>query len=249
MAAIETIIPSIVLRSARRESPGGEVNDPQRRGETVACPHCDLLQDIPPLPPGGTARCARCASTIATRSTDPIDRPLALTFAALFAFIVANTEPLMGLSAAGRHASTTIVNGAYEMWMQGQQITALVIAFCAVIAPGGYILFLLTVLLAVRRPPAPRWVGELLRWAAFMQPWSMVEVMILGILIALIKIAELALVDPGIGMYAVGALVVLLTAIGITFDSDEIWRRIEWVDPQPSVAGVAQATASPEARA
>jgi paraquat-inducible protein A len=214
-------------------------------GETVACPHCDLLQGIPPLPPGGTARCPRCASTIATRSTDPIDRPLAFTFAALFAFIVANTEPLMGLSAAGRHASTTIVNGAYEMWMQGQQITALVIAFCAVIAPG----FLLTVLLAVRRPLAPWWVGELLRWASFMQPWSMVEVMILGILIALIKIAELALVDAGIGMYAVGALVVLLTAIGITFDADEVWRRIEWVDPQPSTAGAARATATPEARA
>src|SRR4030095_7540095 len=106
---------------------------------------------------------------------------------------------------------------------------------------------LLTVLLAVRRPPAPRWVGELLRWAAFMQPWSMVEVMILGILIALIKIAELALVDPGIGMYAVGALVVLLTAIGITFEPDEIWRRIEWVDPQPSVAGGAEGDARPRA--
>jgi paraquat-inducible protein A len=131
------------------------------------------------------------------------------------------------------------------MWMQGQQITALIIAFCAVIAPGGYILFLLTVLLAVRRPPAPRWVGELLRWAAFMQPWSMVEVMILGILVALIKIAELALVDPGIGMYAVGVLVVLLTAIGITFDPDEVWRRIEWVDPQPSTARVVRGTASP----
>ena len=217
--------------------------------ETLACPHCDLLQGIPPLPPGGTARCARCTSTIAARSTDPIDRPLAFTFAALFAFIVANTEPLMGLSAAGRHASTTIVNGAYEMWMQGQQITAFIVAFCAVIAPGGYIVFLLTVLLAVRRPPAPRWVGELLRWAAFMQPWSMVEVMILGILIALIKIAELALVEPGIGMYAVAVLVVLLTAIGITFDADEVWRRIEWVDPQPSGVGVARATTGPEARA
>ena len=117
------------------------------------------------------------------------------------------------------------------------------------IAPGGYIVFLLTVLLAARRPPAPRWVGELLRWAAFMQPWSMVEVMILGILVALIKIAELALVDPGLGMYAVGALVVLLAAIGITFDADEVWRRIEWVDPQPATVGAARGTASPEARA
>jgi len=135
------------------------------------------------------------------------------------------------------------------MWMQGQQLTALIIAFCAVIAPGGYIVFLLTVLLAVRRPPARKWVGELLRGAAFMQPWSMVEVMILGILIALIKIAELALVEPGIGMYAVGALVVLLTAIGITFNPDEIWRRIDWVDPRPSAAGGTPAAASPEARA
>jgi len=145
-------------------------------------------------------------------------------------FIVANTTPLMGLSAAGRHASTTIVNGAYEMWLQGQQITALIIALCAMVAPGGYILFLLTVLFAVRRPPAPRWVAAMLRWAAFLQPWSMVEVMILGILVALIKIAELAIVDPGIGMYAVGALVVLLAAIGFTFDPGEAWKRIEWAD-------------------
>ena len=69
---------------------------------------------------------------------------------------------------------------------------------------------MLAVLLAARRPPAPRWVGELLRWAEAMQPWSMIEVMMLGILVALIKIAELATVEPGIGMYAVGALVVLL---------------------------------------
>ena len=77
------------------------------------------------------------------------------------------------------------------------------------IAPGLYILFMLTVLTAVRRPPAPHWVGEMLRWGLHMQPWSMYEVMLLGILVALIKIAELATVDPGIGMYAVGVLVML----------------------------------------
>ena len=133
----------------------------------------------------------------------------------------------------GRRASTTIIGGAYEMWMQGEQITAAIVAFCALVAPGGYILFMLTVLLAVRRPPAPQWVGEMLRGAHSMRPWSMNEVMILGILVALIKIAELATVEAGIGMYAVGALVFLFPAIMVTFDEDEIWQRVEWADDKP----------------
>ena len=145
-------------------------------------------------------------------------------------FIVANTTSLMDLSAVGRYASTTIPNGAYEMWLQGEKITAVIVAFCAVIAPGAYILFMLTVLLAVRRPPAPHWVSELLRWGKAMQPWSMGEVMILGIMVALIKIAELASVDVGIGMYAIGGLVVLFAAIAMTFDPREVWRRVEWAD-------------------
>ena len=198
--------------------------------ETVACPDCDLLQRIPPLPPGGRARCPRCGNTLASRSTDPLDRPLALTLAAAIVFIVANTAPLMDLSVVGRSASTTITQGAYEMWVQGERITAVVVAFSAVIAPGGYILFMLTVLLAVRRPPARPWVGEMLRWADHMQPWSMNEVMLLGILVALIKIAELATVDPGIGLYAVGTLVMLLAAIMATFDQREVWKRVEWAD-------------------
>src|SRR5436190_16570251 len=157
--------------------------------ETVACPDCDLLQRLPELAPGAKVRCSRCGHTLAARSTDPLDRPLALTLAAAIVFIIANTTPLMGLSAVGRHASTTIGQGAYQMWEQGEPVAAMIVAFCALIAPGSYILFMLTVLLAVRRPPAPHWIGELLRWADSMQPWSMSEVMILGILVALIKIA------------------------------------------------------------
>ena len=198
--------------------------------ETVACPECDLLQRLPVLPPGSKARCPRCGYMVASRTTDPVDRPLALTITALIALIIANTTPLMGLSAVGRSASTTIVGGAYDMWRQGQEVTAMIVAFCAVIAPTAYLLFLLTVLLAVRRPPAPQWVGEMLRWADSMRPWSMNEVMLLGILVALIKIAELATVDAGIGMYAVGALVLLFPAIMVTFDPSEIWRRVEWAD-------------------
>jgi paraquat-inducible protein A len=201
--------------------------------ETVACPDCDLLQNVPELSAGEKARCSRCACTVATRMAEPIDLPLALTVTAAIVFIIANTAPLMSLSAVGRYASTTIVGGAYQMWFQGQEITAMVVAFCAVIAPAGYIVFMLTVLLAVRRPPAPQWVGEMLRGAEFMRPWSMNEVMMLGILVALVKIAELASVEAGIGMYAMGGLVILFPAIMATFDEEEVWQRVKWADGSP----------------
>lgn len=198
--------------------------------ETIACPDCDLLQEIPPLPPGGKAGCARCGETLAQRRLNPVDLPLALTIAATIAFIVANTPPLMGLSAVGREASTTIFGGALEMWQQGSEITAVAVAFCAVIAPGGHLLFLLTVLISVRRPPAPHWVGGMLRSAHFLEPWSMTEVMMLGVLVALFKIAQLATVLPGLGMFAAGAFVVLLGAVLVTFDAREVWARVEWID-------------------
>src|SRR5262245_20758387 len=204
--------------------------------EMIACHGCDLLQELPELPPGGKARCARCGATVASRPADSIDRPLALTVAAAIAFIVANTSPLMALSAVGRHARTTIGGGVYEMWVQGEMITAAIVALCAIVAPGVYVLFMLTMLLAIRRPPAPLWVGGLLRWAESAMPWSMTEVMVLGILVALIKLAQLATVDPGVGMFAVGALVVLLAAIMISFDRRDAWARVEWADAPPSLA-------------
>jgi paraquat-inducible protein A len=210
--------------------------------ETVACPECDLLQRIPLLGPGDQARCPRCRHLLVLAPRHPIDLPLALTVTALICFIMANTIPLMELSVLGLTASTTIIGGAVELWQQGAPISAAIVAFCAVIAPGLYILFMLTVLLAARRPPAPHWVGELLRLAQSMQAWSMNEVMLLGIMVALIKIAELATVDPGIGMFVVGALVVLFPAIMLTFDPREIWKRIEWIDDSVADAPDADAT-------
>jgi paraquat-inducible protein A len=198
--------------------------------ETVACRDCDLLQQIPPLAPGAKARCARCGETLALGRPDPVNRLLALTVAAAFTLILANTMPLMGLSVVGREASTTIIGGALEMWRQGSEITAVIVAFCAVIAPVAHVAFLLVVLIAARHPPAPRWVGEMLRSAHFMEPWSMTEVMMLGILVALVKIAELATVLPGIGMFAAGAFVFLMAAILVSYEPHEIWSRVTWAD-------------------
>ena len=195
----------------------------------IACPDCDLLQRMPPIPPGGKALCTRCGSLLAKQPAGPRDLPLALTVAGVITYVIANTSPLMDLSVVGRSASTTIAGGAYEMWVQGEQIIGVLIAFCAMIAPGGYLLFMLTLQLAAKRTPPPPWVAEMLRWAHHFQLWSMLEVMMLGILVALIKIAQLASVQAGIAMYAVGVLMLLFPAIMVSFDARELWQRVEWV--------------------
>jgi len=53
-------------------------------------------------------------------------------------------------------------------------------------------------------------------------------VMMLGVLVSLIKIAELATVEAGIGMYSIGVLMMLFPAIAVTFDPQEVWKRVEW---------------------
>jgi paraquat-inducible protein A len=195
----------------------------------VACRGCDLLQRIPALAPGGKARCVRCGQLLATRPKDPLDRSLALAIACAIVIVIANVAPLMSLSAAGRTATTTLAGGAWQMWQQGSEITAVIVAFCAIVAPALYVAFLLAVLVAIRRAPAPAWTGILMRWADRLRPWSMNEVLLLGVLVALTKIAQLATVIPGVGMYAVGALVLLLPWLASTFDSGAVWRRIEWI--------------------
>ena len=194
----------------------------------VACHGCDLLQRIPALQPGGKARCGRCGLILAVHPKHPLDTPLALSIAAAALVVIANVFPLMTLSVAGRTATTTLAGGAIEMWSQGSEITAVVVAFCAVIAPILYVASTLAVMIAVQRAPAPAWTGDFMRLADRLRPWSMNEVLLLGILVALTKIAELAEVIPGPAMFAVAGLVILIPWIASTFDPHAVWQRIAW---------------------
>ncbi len=196
----------------------------------VACFDCDLLQRISELPPGAAARCKRCGHKLATNRPDSLEWSAALTLTAAIVFIVANLSPLMELSISGRQASTTILGGAREMWRSGEPVTAVLVAFCTVLAPAIHIGIMFTILLAARQSPVPSWVGRLLIWSKWHQTWTMVEVMLLGILVALIKIAEVATVIPEIGMFALGALVVLIAAMTVVFDPRTVWQRMTWAD-------------------
>jgi len=81
------------------------------------------------------------------------------------------------------------------------------------------------VLLAARQRPAPSWLPRLARWAGQLRHWAMPEVMLLGVLVALVKIAGVAAVTPGVGLYAVGALAVLFAALPQVFDPQGIPAR------------------------
>jgi paraquat-inducible protein A len=200
--------------------------------ESVACPDCDLLQQIPALGPGRKANCARCGRLLAKRPSGSRDLPLALTVAAAITLTIANTLPLMDLHVVGRFASTTIPGGAYQMWLEGQRLVSVLVLFTAVIAPAGYISLMLILLLAARLTPVPHWAGEMLRWVGHLQVWAMLEVVMLGVLVALTKIAQLASVNPGIGMFAFGATILLIPAIMTNFDKRDLWQRVRWSDDE-----------------
>jgi paraquat-inducible protein A len=200
----------------------------------IACPHCDLLQRLPALAPGESARCPRCDRELWRRREDTLNRSLALAVAAAVLYIVANSVPMLGLSIVGRGASTTVVGGVEFLWQDGQVFVAALVMLTAVIAPALQISFILAIVLGAHRQRVPKWVGFLLRHQPTIRTWSMIEVMMLGVLVALVKIADYATVIPGIALFALWGLVFLLAAMQANFDRRQVWEMVEWAADRPA---------------
>jgi paraquat-inducible protein A len=211
-------------------------NQPLTDSALIACPHCDLMQRLPELAPGASARCPRCDKELWRRREDTLDRTLALALAAALLYVIANSVPMLGLTIVGRAASTTVLGGVETLWQDGQQIVALLVLLTAVIAPALQIGVMLAIVLGARRTPAPRWVGTLLRHHPATRTWSMIEVMMLGVLVALTKIADYATVIPGVALFVLGALVFVLAAMQANFDPREVWEKIRWAEEEAHAA-------------
>jgi paraquat-inducible protein A len=205
-------------------------NQPVADPSLIACLHCDLMQRLPNLAPGASARCPRCNKELWRRHEDSLNRTLALTLGAAMLYIVANSVPMLGLTIVGRDASTTVIGGAQHLWNNGQEIVAILVLLTAVIAPALQIGLMLAIVLGARREHPSRWVGMLLRHHPVSRIWSMIEVMMLGVLVALVKIADYATVIPGLALFLLGALVFVLAGMQAAFDSREVWERIQWAE-------------------
>jgi paraquat-inducible protein A len=207
---------------------GQVYNKPLTDSSLIACQHCDLVQRLPDLEPGASARCPRCNNELWRRREDSLNRTLALTVAAAVLYVIANSVPMLGLTIVGRDASTTVIGGAQHLWNNGQQIVGVLVLFTAVIAPALQIGLMLAIVLGAMRERAPRWVGTVLRHHPITRIWSMIEVMMVGVLVALVKIADYATVIPGIALFVLWVLVFILAGMQASFDSREVWEKIEW---------------------
>ena len=223
-------------------------NQPLADASIVACPHCDLLQRLPEVAPGASARCPRCDKELWRHREDSLNRTFALSLAALVLYVVANTVPMLGLTAAGhagfhhrgwRRPATLAATGSRlsPCWSSlppsSPRRSRSVYAPDLDRLPGASI-----------RPPGS---GPLLRHLPFTRTWSMIEVMLIGVLVALTKIADYATVIPGVALFSLGALVFLLAAMQSNFDPREVWDRVEWADaarPAPA-AGNPMAEVAP----
>lgn len=222
-------------------------NRPLSDPALVACLHCDLVQRLPELALGDTARCPRCDKLLWRNGADVLNRTLALTVAAAILYLIANLAPMLGLEAVGRTASTTVLGGAQQLWRDGRETVAVLVLFTVIVAPALQIGFLIAILLGAQQARPPHWTGLLLRFHPATQIWSMIEVMLIGVLVALVKIAELATVVPGLALYALAGLAVTFAAIQSIFDPHEVWERIEWADARQEQGRQPVADVAPEA--
>jgi len=205
-------------------------NDPLRDPSLVGCPDCDLVQRLPELAPGASARCPRCGNELWRHREDSLNRTLSLTIAAALLYVVANSVPMLGLTVAGRKSFTTVAGGAQALWQGDHEFVAVLVFFTAVVAPALQIGLMLAIVLGAHRERPRKWVGALLRHHPTACTWSMLEVLMIGVLVALTKIADYATVIPGLALFTLGALIFLLAAIQASFDPREVWDRVEWAD-------------------
>ena len=161
---------------------------------------------------------------------DSLNRTFALTVAALALSSSRTPFPCSDSPRSDARLSPRWSAARNNSGTDDQQIVAVLVLFAAVISPALQIGFMLLILIGCRREQPPAWVGTLLRHLPMTRTWSMIEVMLLGVLVALTKIADYATVILGTALFALFALVVLLAAIQSCFDPREVWERVEWAE-------------------
>jgi len=193
----------------------------------VACHDCDLLIELPPLADRAAARCPRCQYVLARGAHETIERTVALTVAALILFVAANAFPLLTMRASGNEVEATILSGSRILWEQDNGGLAALVLLTTFAAPLAHALSVLYVLVPLGFGFKAPGAADVFRWMGHVQVWSMAEVFVLGVLVSLVKLADMAEIVPGIALWALGLLIPTLTAAMASLDPDEVWDRLD----------------------
>ena len=192
----------------------------------VACHDCDLLNQ---LPEGATATlmCARCGAVLSRYRPDSIDRALALTLGALFLFIIAVSFPFLAMKSGGFVQETTLLTGIRELWNQKLYGLATLVLLTCVLVPLAQMAALLYILVPLKaNRPVPHAI-RVFRLLQHVAPWGMLEIFMLGILVALVKLGKMATIVPGISVFAFGLLVLVMAAAVTALDPPLLWERLD----------------------
>ncbi len=198
-------------------------------GDTlIACHECDLLHRVRPIEDGAVAKCVRCGAVLYRQKRDSLDRSLALTVAGLILYVVANTFPFLAFDMQGQVTQTTLITGVIDLWKQEMTSLAIVVLLTSIVFPGTQLFCLLYVLAPLRLNRVPPYLPQVFRVVLELQPWGMMEVFLLGILVSVVKLAGMANIIPGLAIWSFALLILVLAAAAASLDPRVVWERVEY---------------------
>ncbi len=191
------------------------------------CRDCGQFQLVPALPPAARAHCLRCDAVLRHTHRDPLWTQLALNLTALFLLLIAVPSVLMLVGTAGQIHVADMFSGPVGLDQHGMWELAAVVLFTTVAAPALKIACMLYVLIGLRLPRPPRHIRTVFAWVEHLRPWSMIEVYLLSIFVAYVKLQAIVFIQIGVAIYALGALLLTMIAADVLLDAQFIWEEME----------------------
>jgi paraquat-inducible protein A len=199
----------------------------------IECPDCGLFQILPALSARDVARCARCDGVLRRARRDPIGPALALNIASIALLIISCIMTLMTVSTAGIRLSADLFTGPDELKVYGVWELSVVVLFTTIGAPLGKLVLTTYVLSIIRFSRAPGHIRSAFIWAERLRPWSMIEVYLLGVFVAYVKLADIVTIDVGVALYTLVALLFAMVAADFMLDRHAVWETIDTLRSQP----------------
>ncbi len=192
----------------------------------VACHDCELLCRLPAAGAHG-ARCPRCGAELHSRKLRSLERTWAYLIAAMICYLPANLLPIMKVTSLGNAQADTIMSGVVYLLTHGMWPLAVVVFTASICVPVLKLVILVSLQISVHRGSHWRPVDRtrLYRLTEAIGRWSMVDVFVVTILVALVRLGNLATVEAQTGAVFFGAVVVLTMLAAESFDPRLIWDR------------------------